>query len=249
MAAQLNNLRFIPRDWDDDRVLQKLQKDGGAPQLTKDFLYKLLPKSGYICVAELLHSKEPGKKGPMRYEWFQRRKDAIEYIMAYKSKKNQLFIAQASFKKSGTEWKGRKQIEAAFINNFFMDIDNGEEKPYATRAESKKALLAFLRKTGLPDPAIVNSGNGYYAQWPFTCEVPVDAWMPEAIKFQKLVKALAPGLDHDNLMKDSARVLRPVGSTHRKDPDDPKIVILLQDCEPIEFEFLGYLLNWRRDYI
>jgi hypothetical protein len=239
MTAQLNKMKFGQTALSNERVLQ--QREDKARY--KHLLYGLLPKSGHICVAELLPAKSPGEKAPMRYEWFARRKDAIKFLMVNKYDKNQIFVAQASFTKRGSEWKGRKQIEAAFIKNFFMDIDNGEDKPYATRAKSKKALLTFLRKTGLPDPAIVNSGNGYYAHWTFTYEVPVDVWTPEAKKLQKLVRAIEPGLDYDNLIKDCARVLRPVGSIHRKDPDKPKKVTLLQDCEPIEFEEFVALID------
>ena len=235
--------KSLPQDAPEQQVLLQVQQGNEKTQIAKDILYKLLPKHGHICIAELLPSKAPDEKGLMRYKWFPRRKDAIKFVMAYESKKNQLFYAQASFKESGTEWRGRRQVDAAFIKNFFMDIDNGKGKPFSTREGSLEALLAFLRKTGLPEPAIINSGNGFYAHWPFTCEVSVEVWIPEAKKFQKLVRALAPGLDHDNLMKDCARVLRPVGSIHRKDTSNPKTVTLVQDCEPIEFEVMVSLID------
>ena len=52
-----------------------------------------------------------------------------------------------------------------------------------------------------------------------------------------------PGLDHDGLITDTARILRPVGSTHRKAPNSPKKVTLLRDCEPMEFTAFKTLLD------
>ncbi len=163
--------------------------------------------------------------------------------MSLRSKDVQVYIAQASFKEKGTEFSGRSQANAAYLIVYFMDIDCGIGKPYAAQADGKAALLSFCTKTGLPVPAIVNSGNGLYAHWILTSEVPVEEWKPVAVQLQRLVRFIEPGLDGDNLIPDSARVLRPVGAIHRKDPSNPKTVTLVQDCKSIKFETLAAIID------
>lgn len=237
-----NKIKPFQHDLDNDKVL--LNKQQSIDKIIKrHFLYSILPKSGYICIAELTTAKSAKEKPKMYYKWFSKRKDAIKYIRSFEDKTRQIFVAQASFRERGTAHSGRSQIDAKFLRNFFMDIDNGKNKPYTTQAESKKKLLSFCTKTGLPIPAIVISGNGLYAHWPLTSDVKVAEWKTVAQKLKKLVNAIEPGLDHDGLITDTARILRPVGSTHRKDPNTPKKVKILQDCEPNEFNKFEMLLD------
>ncbi len=212
----------------------------GSKEELRGFLYKLLPKSGYKCA---LTKRNRTGKDSVHNHFFKARKGVIRFSVGRISKNEQVYIAQASFQEKGTEFSGRTQANAAFIKNFFMDIDCGAGKPYATQADGKAALLSFCQRTGLPVPAIVNSGNGLYAHWIFSREVAVADWTLVANKLQKLVRALEPGLDADNLIPDSARVLRPVGAIHRKDPSNPKTVTLVQDYKPLKFETLAAIID------
>ena len=221
-------------------------------QLIADsFYYSVLPETGYFCVVKRVPLKdEPAikGKGKLHHFWFERSIDAFRFIKETDSEGVQLYIAQASFKKRGTEDEGRTQNNAAFLRNLFMDIDcgkdkNGKPKPYPTQADGKMALLSFCNKTGLPIPAIVNSGNGLYAHWPLVTEVDAETWKDTALSLKKLVKAIDRGLDNDGLIADSARILRPVGSTHRKDPTNPKRVKLIRDCQPITFDKFKVLID------
>ncbi len=213
----------------------------GTPEELRAFLMKQMPKTGYKCV--FVKRKDKHGAETTHHFWPKTRKGAIRFGLGRISKKEQVYIAQSSFKEKGTEFSGRTQANAAFIKNFFMDIDCGIGKPFATQADGKAALVSFCTKTGLPIPAIVNSGNGLYAHWIFPHDVPVADWTMVAKKLQKLVRFHEPGLDADNLIPDSARVLRPVGATHRKDPGNPKTVTLVQDCKSIKFGTLAELID------
>lgn len=204
------------------------------------FIAKILPKSGKFCVAVMNMSN--GKR-VMTHHWFVLKIDAVRFLRGIEAEGAQAFMAQASFKKEGTESSGRKQENAASLRNFFLDIDCGPGKPYASQADGRKALLSFCEKTGLPIPAVVSSGNGLYAHWPLVSQVEASRWMAEAQKLKRIVAAVEPGLDNDGIAADSARVLRLIGTTNRKDPANSKKVKLLSDCEPSKFGAFARILD------
>lgn len=204
-----------------------------------DFRCSVLPKpnSGWYCLA--VKGFKNGENFLKTY-WFESKNVLFESITKYDVEGVEVFVAEASFE---SKEAGRKQKNAAFLKNFFLDIDCGEGKPYKSQDEGKEALLSFCEKTGLPIPAIVNSGNGLYAHFRLTSSVPAGDWRTTAKELKKLVAVVEPGLDNDGIIADSARLLRPIGSTHRKDPTNPKRVTLLQDCEPINFSQFKNVLN------
>ncbi len=205
----------------------------------KCFLHSILPKTRSYCVCE----KPISSVDTMIHHWFEYKKDAIEFVESFKNISAQLFVAQASYKEKGTRKSGRTQKNVAFLKVFFLDIDCGDGKDYATQEEGRKALIEFCEITELSIPAIVNSGNGYYAYWILKAGVAAKIWMSTAEKLKKLVKAIEPGLDQDGIIADSARILRPIGAYNRKDQKKPKKVELLQDCEPIEFKAFEALID------
>ena len=193
-------------------------------------LPSILPQKGYLCVCEQVAIKE---KSTFKNYWFDSADDALRWSLKLDAAGKTAFIAQASFLKMGEEWTGRAGSGAAYFRNFFLDIDCGEGKPYPTQTKGLKALASFCKVSSLPFPAVVSSGNGLYAHWVLDSDLPASLWYGVAQLFQKVVKHYAPDLDVDGLSTDRARVLRPVGVTHRKDADNPKPVRLIKDCEPI----------------
>ena len=234
MANKFSELNPSP-DFDVEQVSFVNRQSVRMKKAEKGFLNSILPKSGYICVVEQLPAKSEDEKALVRYKWFDSGKAAAKHIKSFKDPKIQIFVAQASFMEQGTEKTGRKQKDVAYLRGYFLDIDCGTGKPYATQVVGKIALLSFCKKAGLPVPAIVNSGNGLYAHWPLKKDEKEDVWKAGAKKLKELVRAIDPGLDNDGIIADSARILRPVGSYNRKSSSNPKLVKLLEDCEPIDF--------------
>ncbi len=210
---------------------------GKIKTANKEFNKSILPESGQYCVFEL-----DGKQKP-RHKWFDNKEDAIKYVQNNRHGANQLFIALATFNKQGSKSPGRKQEHARSLRVFFFDIDCGKGKPYATQKEGKKALKAFCKRTNLPRPTIVSSGNGIHAYWKLSTEIDADTWMKEARKLKRLVSAIEPDLDKDGIITDSARVLRPVGSFNKKDPNNHKEVTLIKDCGTIKFSEFKKILD------
>lgn len=133
------------------------------------------------------------------------------------------YFALASFK--DTE-KGRKATNAAYLRSFFVDIDAGDGKPYEDQPTAAGALRAFISSTGLPEPAIVNSGRGLHAYWALTEAIPVEQWIPRAKAFKRL--CVDRGFKADPAVSaDAARILRMPGTKNFKsNPPLPVQVIV-----------------------
>ena len=185
--------------------------------MSDSFLQSLYPSQGLICVATQL---EKGFKHD-----FLPKDQAIRWAMALDKAGRTVFIAQASFKDSSS----RKGDNTAFHRSLYLDIDCGEGKPYPTQKAGLQALGSFCKATNIPIPSIVNSGNGLYAHWVMDMDIPMLLWNKLAEMFKKVVVHHEAGLDFDGIVADRARVLRPVGATHRKDINNPKTVALLRD--------------------
>ena len=179
----------------------------------------LTPSEGYLCIAEHVPT------GGFRHHWCDDEEQAERLISRLDNAGKTVFMAQASFKTTDS----RKGENALALKNFFMDIDCGEGKPFASQREGLSVLGHFCKTTLLPIPHIVNSGNGLYAHWVLQTALPASLWKGVALLLKQVVVAHAPGLDADGLVSDTARVLRPVGATHRKDLDNLKTVTLLRE--------------------
>ncbi len=196
-----------------------------------DFFSKLLPSEGFYCVAELLPPAEPGAKRFWRHRWHDNIPDAVTNTLALDAQGKTVFLAQASF----SSMQNRTQENAQYLKNFFFDIDCGVGKPYANQAEGAQALKKFVDDTGLPMPTVIKSGNGLYAHWFLEEYVTESVWKGTAGILKKLVMACGFKLDF-GLVANSSCVLRPPGTHNRKDPDNPKPVVIVHDTDPIPFE-------------
>lgn len=125
----------------------------------------------------------------------------------------------------------RTQANAVAQRAFWLDIDCGADKPYATKNAARDALIRFLTATGLPCPMIVSSGNGLHCYWPLNADVPTAQWERYAACIDALTKHFGLNVDSTRTM-DAASVLRPVGTMNFK--ATPKPVKVLIDQQPID---------------
>ena len=116
----------------------------------------------------------------------------------------------------------------------YVDVDCGPKKPYADKAEGAQALKAFCKSTGLPQPTVVDSGNGLHAHWIFIDPVPVHEWQQVAERFKSLCKE--KGLHVDAACTaDAVRVLRIPDTTNYKNGSQ---VQLLNGIKHYDFKAL-----------
>lgn len=187
------------------------------------FFEKLLPSQGLVCVAQAL------TKG-FRHYFYEDREAAIKQIEALDKQGHTVYLAQATFKTD----ENRKQVNALALKSFFLDIDCGEGKDYPSQKEAVTALKKVVEETGLPMPAVMVSGNGLYAYWFLEEEVPAQSWQAIARLLKQTLAAYEFNADPART-SDISSVLRPPGSTHRKDPNNPKAVRLIKDAPAIKF--------------
>ena len=145
--------------------------------MIKQFYEKALPSQGVYCVAKI-----DGKRTTQR---FAESIDEVENLARqFALEKANVYVALAAF-----DGYSRKAEDAQFLRSFFIDLDVGVSKAqvkrgYVSQSEAHIALQAFLARTELPPPVIVDSGTGVHAYWLFDRDVPVAEWKPYAEKFK-----------------------------------------------------------------
>lgn len=130
------------------------------------------------------------------------------------------------------------------FKSLWMDIDIATDEPtkHASISEASAALAKFCRVTGWPIPTIVSSGTGLHFYWPLTNSIDVVTWRnywPHLIAVAKYT-----GLKLDVAASNKAtQVMRPPGSTHRKDPANPRTVEVVREADPSHFDYLFSCLD------
>lgn len=192
-----------------------------------EFLNIVLPTNGLRCVAVPAQTRE----GRHYYKqlfgetntWLL---EAAQHLDA--NRQQNVYYALAGFGGETDPKSGRtvrKQSNVIAVRSFWLDIDCGEGKPYATAKDAARAVLEFTDKAGLPRPFIVSSGGGVHVYWPMAEDMDPEVWTTTA----QLLKAACKkeGLDADpSRTADRASVLRPPGTHHRKrEPRPVRIVV------------------------
>ena len=182
---------------------------------TKQFLQRVLGGEGRYCTFAARKTDES-----LRQDFH----TSIDEVIARANELDEAgydtFFALATF---GPE--NKRTVENALeLRSFFLDIDCGPGKPYATQMEGIEALQKFCKQLSLPKPQLVSSGRGVHVYWPTTEAVSVERWRDVA---ERLKRACASkGLEVDAAVTaDAARILRVPGTHHYK--GDPKLVELL----------------------
>ena len=187
---------------------------------TFDLLDTVLPTEGRYCVIGI------GQFPDQRFA--NTREEAEEIIQEFVRDKVDAYFACAKF----GEANDRTHANAKYFRSVWIDIDCGPTKgvpnakgiiegyldQYIGLAEFKK----FCKAVGLPQPILVNSGNGIHAYWLLEETLSRKEWNPLAKRLKQLCKE--HGLIVDERVFEASRVLRPMNSFNFKDPANPKPV-------------------------
>lgn len=166
-----------------------------------------LPTQGLYCVATMLPS------GGFSHNFFYSIDDARRFAKQRDDNGFTVYIAQGTYRES----TNRKATNVLALRSFFLDIDVGEKWKLKSQREAAQELLQFIRETGLPMPAVTNSGTGLYAHWPISEDIAPAQWRQVASYLKQVVAAYSEGLAGDSSRTaDAASVLRPIGSHNRK---------------------------------
>ncbi len=188
------------------------------------FLDSVLPTQGVYCAVAI-------KGGKVKPSFHGTTADVDAAAQAACSSGADAYFALASFDDSAL---GRTAANAVYLRCFFLDLDVGPNKPYATQADAAKDLRQFINTTGLPLPTIVNSGGGLHVYWPLTEDVPAQDWVEHAKRLKSLCKQHNLGAD-PAVTADAARILRVPGTQNFKEAT-PRPVQMVYQGQPVALD-------------
>jgi hypothetical protein len=184
-----------------------------------DFLHLILPPAGPYC---LFVKPEGHKHG---HNEFAPTIEALwQQMAAWDARGAETWHACASFKRAENDPKGTKQAErrlgrtghnVALLKTLRLDVDAGEDKPYATTAAAGAAIQAFVRAAAMPPPVYVRSGTGVHVYWPLRDAMLPAQWKVLANKLKLLCRQYKLEVDA-GCTADLSRVLRTPGTHNRK---------------------------------
>lgn len=194
------------------------------------FLDSVLPTQGAYCAVAI-------KGGKVRQTFHGTIREVEQAAQLADSGSADAYFALASFNDAAQK---RTAANAAYLKAFFLDIDVGPTKPYATQADAAVALRAFLQDTKLPLPTIVNSGGGLHVYWPLTEDVPAAEWVSYAERLKALCRERGLAAD-PAITADAARILRVPGTHNFKDVA-PRAVQIIYQGQPTPLSAFDVLL-------
>lgn len=200
---------------------------------TKTFLESVLGDEGSYCVwANRIADKHKVQK-------FYPSIDAlIHAAQNLDAEGYDAYFALGTFIEAGSrEADNVKQLRA-----FFLDLDCGPTKDYATQTDALSALRSFCKKGQLPRPTLVNSGRGIHVYWRLTAPVERGVWQPVADQLKAYCKQEKLNID-PVVTADAARVLRVPGTHNHKDTPPSPVGIVGSVADPVTFESFSALLS------
>jgi hypothetical protein len=162
--------------------------------MLKQFYEKALPSQGVYCVSGLTN-------GRMANRFAETLDGVLEEVQKLKDKKADVFVALGTF-----EGYSRKADDCLYVRSFFIDLDVGEGKEFATKEDAHAGIESILIQTGLPEPVRIDSGGGIHAYWIMDTDIPKDEWKSAAEVFKALCLKYA-AID-PVVTADAARIMR-----------------------------------------
>ena len=133
-----------------------------------------------------------------------------------------LYFATGSF-------DGHRRLKSSVAQKkcYYLDVDTGNGKPYATPRDAMAEYLERMVDDELPEASyVVASGNGLHFYWELEQPIGHNEWKVGADNLKRMCIERGFHADHA-ITGDPARIMRVPGSKNVKDPDDPKAVRIL----------------------
>lgn len=200
---------------------------------TKTFLESVLGDEGTYCVwANRIADKQKVQK-------FYPTIDALIHAAHNLDAEGyDAYFALGTFDEAGS----REALNVKQLRAFFLDLDCGPTKEYASQNDALTALRAFCKQVQLPRPTLVNSGRGIHVYWRLTAPVSRETWQPIADRLKSLCKK--HGMFADPVVTaDAARVLRVPGTHNHKDEPPTEVKIVGELSTPVECDEFSILLG------
>lgn len=199
----------------------------------REFLEQLFGEeiNGWICIRGIHFHPQPNVV--TAYHEFANTYEDVEKIIDKMAKEGrEVYFVPGAFDQKR---RGPNSAIAAYVlyhRSFYLDIDCGPSKPYATKKDGLLALQEFMDATGLPSPLLIDSGNGIHCYWFMDQEVPYNLWKPTAMGLKDKTLALKFKTDQ-RVVGDGASLLRLPDTFNTKKPENPKAVKVRGTMPPL----------------
>ena len=141
-----------------------------------------------------------------------------------------VYFAVGTHKDNVVGGKFKRTRDTAYkFKSLCVDIDVGPDKPYKTQKDAYRALVLVTGILSLPDPIINSSGSGLHVYWPLTAVLSKANWEKTSILLRRALESQGLQIDPSKI-HDPSMVLRPVETTHKKDPTNLRQVRTLKDA-------------------
>lgn len=202
---------------------------------TTTFLRTVLPTTGVY----VLTSIDPSSK-IARNHAFGTIEDMASAIPNLDRPPHNIYHACATFHPGRDANRGLRTAQnAAFVRSLWVDVDVGrtdDATHYSSPRTAGAAAVQFAKDMHLPEPHVVLSGRGLHLYWAYDRDVPVEEAMPVATAFKAAAAEYGFRID-PTPTADMARILRPVGTTWRKNGKEQPVRWVFR-AEPISFDLM-----------
>lgn len=146
----------------------------------------------------------PGTQGKWTTHPLQDHKSVVSFCKFQSEHGNNTYFALSAFKQAWyTTSSGKKvfrtQENAVCQKSLWLDIDCGKgDSPYPDATAGVAAVTEFLKKTGMPLPIVIGSGQGIHVYWAFTAPIPTAQW-------RQVAQLLRAACDRHDLKADHSR--------------------------------------------
>lgn len=197
---------------------------------TLAFLQRVLPREGVYCAMA-------AAGGVIKHKFFSdayslaaavTKMDTIPDLSVYYG------IGSYFRDETGKARRVQRQVHALRVVAIDLDVGQDDTKKYASWKEALTDLGRFITESGMPRPLIIRSGVGIHAYWVLDKDLPPEKWIPLARATKAICQAYNLKID-PAVTGDSARVLRPVGTTNRK---NGRVVSMLLDAPDVPVKTL-----------
>lgn len=205
---------------------------------TQEFLELVLPSEGNKIIT-LVKPFENGNTW-FKYKAYPTAEEAARAALAFDQRGETVYFAVNSFgdwyhdpKKDKKRIRTQENVVACRSMYDDFDVDGDDIKKYATREEALADIIKLAKALQLT-PTITSSGGGYHAYFSFDEDVSVDVWEELSAMKRDITNHMHLKADRAVDM-DSSRILRPVGTTNRKNGQErPVELVKLGKAYPVE---------------
>ena len=205
---------------------------------TQEFLELVLPSEGNKIIT-LVKPLENGNTW-FKYKAYPTAEEAARAALAFDQRGETVYFAVNSFgdwyhdpKKDKKRIRTQENVVACRSMYDDFDVDGDDIKKYATREEALADIIKLAKALQLT-PTITSSGGGYHAYFSFDEDVSVDVWEELSAMKRDVTNHMRLKADRAVDM-DSSRILRPVGTTNRKNGQErPVELVKLGKAYPVE---------------